>query len=285
MLIAVSGSTGFIGKELCNHLINSGHEIVAVRQKDLVLPIHEFKEILRETDIFINLAGAPVLKRWTRSYKRKLYSSRIIIVDKVLTAMRLLKDRPRLFISASAIGIYDYINIHTEESKEFAGNFLSELVVGWEKEIMKASDLNNLRVVIFRFGIVLGNSGGAFPSMKLPFRFLLGGRIGSGKQYFSFVHIEDVLRAIMFMIQHPEQQGVFNLVAPEVTTYRQFAKILGKVMHRPSFMVFPSFLIKLRFGKASSLLLNGQNVKPMRLTEAGFEFKFKNIEVALLSLV
>ncbi|MCX6256748.1 MAG: TIGR01777 family oxidoreductase [Bacteroidia bacterium] len=285
MLIAVCGSSGFIGKELCVHLINLGHEIVPVRKKDFQLPIHDFKEILRETDIFINLAGAPVGKRWTNTYKKQLYHSRIDPVDKVLTAMRLLKDRPRIFISASAIGIYNCTDIHTEESPDFGDNFLSELVINWEKEVLKARELVNVRVIIFRLSVVLGRNGGAFPKMALPFRFGIGGRIGNGRQHFSFVHIEDVIRAIDFVIEHPETEGIYNLAAPETVTNRIFTKTLAGIMHRPGFFVVPSFLLKLRYGKASSILLQGQHVIPKRLTEAGFGFKYQNIETTLHSLV
>jgi uncharacterized protein (TIGR01777 family) len=285
MLVAVSGSNGFIGKELCAHLINSGHEIIPVRKRDLQLPIHDFKEMLRDADIFISLAGAPILKRWTQGYKRKLKSSRIGPVNKVITALRLLKDRPRLLISTSAIGIYDNIHEHTEDSSFYAGNFLTELVSDWENEVMKAGELVNLRIVIFRLAVVLGRKGGAFPSLLRPFKFGLGGKIGNGKQNFSFVHIDDVIRAVMFVIHNPGQQGVFNLVAPEVITNRVFAKKLGKVLHRPSFMTVPSFFLKLIYGEAAIILLGGPDVKPKRLIDAGFEFKYENIELALLSLV
>jgi uncharacterized protein (TIGR01777 family) len=285
MLVAVSGSNGFIGKELCAHLINSGHEIIPVRKRDLQLPIHDFKEMLRDADIFISLAGAPILKRWTQGYKRKLKSSRIGPVNKVITALRLLKDRPRLLISTSAIGIYDNIHEHTEDSSFYAGNFLTELVSDWESEVMKAGELVNLRIVIFRLAVVLGRKGGAFPSLLRPFKFGLGGKIGNGKQNFSFVHIDDVIRAVMFVIHNPGQQGVFNLVAPEVITNRVFAKKLGKVLHRPSFMTVPSFFLKLIYGEAAIILLGGPDVKPKRLINAGFEFKYENIELALLSLV
>jgi uncharacterized protein (TIGR01777 family) len=285
MLVAVSGSNGFIGKELCAHLINSGHEIIPVRKRDLQLPIHDFKEMLRDADIFISLAGAPILKRWTQGYKRKLKSSRIGPVNKVITALRLLKDRPRLLISTSAIGIYDNIHEHTEDSSFYAGNFLTELVSDWESEVMKAGELVNLRIVIFRLAVVLGRKGGAFPSLLRPFKFGLGGKIGNGKQNFSFVHIDDVIRAVMFVIHNPGQQGVFNLVAPEVITNRVFAKKLGKVLHRPSFMTVPSFFLKLIYGEAAIILLGGPDVKPKRLIDAGFEFKYENIELALLSLV
>jgi uncharacterized protein (TIGR01777 family) len=241
--------------------------------------------MLRDADIFISLAGAPILKRWTQGYKRKLKSSRIGPVNKVITALRLLKDRPRLLISTSAIGIYDNIHEHTEDSSFYAGNFLTELVSDWESEVMKAGELVNLRIVIFRLAVVLGRKGGAFPSLLRPFKFGLGGKIGNGKQNFSFVHIDDVIRAVMFVIHNPGQQGVFNLVAPEVITNRVFAKKLGKVLHRPSFMTVPSFFLKLIYGEAAIILLGGPDVKPKRLINAGFEFKYENIELALLSLV
>lgn len=285
MNIVISGSTGFIGRELCNYLEGQGHEVIHLRRKDFRWPIHEFKEKLRETDVLINLSGSPISRRWTFFNRRDIMESRIETTKKILTAFKLLKDRPRLFIATSAIGIYDNTGTHTEESHQFGNGFLFQVASAWEAESSKARDLANLRLVVFRLGVVLGSQGGAFPRLLRIFRLGLGGRLGKGLQTMSFIHIHDLIRAYRFAMDNPSVNGVYNLTAPHPTTNRHFTRVLGKALKRPSFWVVPGFLLKLFFGKASTILLDGQNALPGRLLKEGFEFRYATIEDTIYSLV
>jgi uncharacterized protein (TIGR01777 family) len=284
MNIVISGSSGFIGKELCTYLESRGHEIIHLRRKDFRWPIHEFKEKLRETDVLINLAGSPILKRWTPMNKREIRDSRINTTNKILTAFKLLKDRPRLFIAASAIGIYASGGQHNEDSHDFGSGFLYQLASDWEREILKAKELANLRLVIFRLGVVLGNSGGAFPRMLRIFKLGLGARLGKGNQALSFIHIDDLIEAFGFAIDNQQLKGIYNLTAPNPTSNREFTKVLASALKRPAFWVIPGFILKLIFGKAATVLLDSQNVVPTRLQQAGFRFRFQTIKDAIFSL-
>jgi uncharacterized protein (TIGR01777 family) len=285
MNIVICGSSGFIGKELCVFLESQGHDIIHLRRRDFRQHIHEFKEKLRETDVLINLAGAPILKRWTPAYKRELRASRIDTTAKILTAFKLLKSRPRLMIASSAIGIYDSVHEHNEESRQFGKGFLAELAQAWENEIHSARELADLRLVIFRLGVVLGNTGGAFPKMALPFRFGFGGRISKGNQAMSFIHIEDLLRAFTFAIENPRVKGTYNLTAPHPTTNKVFTQLMGKTMKRPAFLMVPGWILKLIYGKAASVLLDGQCATPDKLLREGFSFRFNHIEETLHALI
>lgn len=285
MKVVISGASGFIGSVLKSHFRALDYDVISITRKHYRLNIHEFKEIFRETDVFINLTGESILQRWTASTKTKLFNSRIETTEKVITAFKLLKDRPKLFIASSAIGIYSQKNeSHTENSTEFANNYLGNLVKSWENSNIKASDLHQVRLIIMRLGIVLGKSGGAYRKMRRPFRFGVGGRIGNGNMPFSFIHIDDLIGAIDFFMQNGETKGIYNLCAPNPVSNKEFSKQLGKSLNRPSFMIIPEFILRLKFGKAASVLIKTPKVVSGRLGLSGFKFKYPTIEESLKNL-
>ena len=285
MKIVISGTSGFIGSILKIHFRKLEYDVISLSRKHFRLNIHEFKELFREIDVFINLAGEPILQRWTTSTKNKLYNSRIETTEKVITAFKLLKDRPRLYIASSAIGIYSANNdTHTENSTDFANDYLGNLVKSWENSNMKANDLFQVRLIIMRLGIVLGKSGGAYRKMRYPFRLGIGGRIGKGNMPFSFIHIDDLVKAIDFFMQNSEPKGIYNLCAPNPVSNKEFSKMLAKSLNRPSFMIIPEFILRLKYGKAASVLINTQKVISGRLGLSGFKFKYPTIEESLKKL-
>jgi uncharacterized protein (TIGR01777 family) len=285
MRVVISGASGLIGSALKEMLEADGNEVVPLGRKHFKRNIHEFKEFLRETDVLINLAGAPLLKRWTQSYKRKLRSSRIDSSEKIYTAFKLLKDRPIVYIAASAIGIYETSEkIHSEESQSFDPNFIGHLVQDWEKCNLQFAGLHNVRVVIMRLGVVLSQKGGAFPTMARPFKMGLGGRIGKGLQPLSFIHIDDLKNAIQYFITNNSVNGIHNLVAPNPVSNKEFSKALGKALKRPGFFVVPRFILRLLYGGASSIMVDAPRVIPMKLLSDGFSFNFPDIESALTDL-
>ena len=284
MRIVIVGASGLIGSALTEMLEAEGHDIVPLGRKHFKRGIHEFKEFFREADVLINLAGAPILKRWTAAYKKKLKKSRIDPTEKIHTAFKLLKERPQLYIAASAVGIYEPTEqIHTEKSESFDGSFIGQLLQDWESSTLQFSSLQNVRVVIMRFGVVLAREGGAFPTMSRPFRWGVGGRIGNGKQAFSFIHLSDLVNAIRYFM-NTNVGGVFNLSAPKPVSNKDFSKALGKALHRPSFMIVPSFLLRLIYGEASKILVNSPWVVPEKLLANNFSFEFPDIESALKDL-
>ncbi|MEA3445537.1 MAG: TIGR01777 family oxidoreductase, partial [Bacteroidota bacterium] len=257
MRIVIVGASGLIGSELKAMFASLGHEVVPVDRKYFKLNIHDFKELFRDADVLINLAGAPIIKRWTSAYKKKLYKSRIDTTDKIFTAFKLLKHRPSLYLAASAIGIYNNNDeYHTEQSEQFANDFAGKLVQDWEMSSLQFSGLHNVRTIIMRLGVVLSNNGGAFPKMVRPYKIGLGGRIGNGRQAFSFIHIDDLKKAILLFIENKTMSGVFNLTAPETINNKEFSKALGKALKRPSFFIVPKFILRLFLGKASGIIIN-----------------------------
>jgi uncharacterized protein (TIGR01777 family) len=191
--------------------------------------------------------------------------------------------KPELFISTSAVGIYKNTTCDDEESFEFEDDFLANLCKDWEAEALKAKDFG-IRTAIFRFGIILGD-GGALEKMLTPFKLGLGGTIGSGLQDFSFIHIEDLINAYDFIYENKSLDGVFNLTAPEPTTNLNLTKALGKKLKRPTLLPVPEFVLNLIFSEGAKVLTDGQCVKPKRLIDSGFEFKFINIDSTIDNLV
>lgn len=284
MKIAVSGAGGFIGTHLVSMFNEKGWEVMALHTADFSLDDTAFAEKLDGADIVIHLAGASINKRWTPAYKKILYESRVETAKKIVRVMEKMAPRPKLFICTSAVGIYASEGKHDEENAIYAKDFLGRLAQDWEAAASKSGRLG-IRTIIFRYGIVLGDGGGILKEMLLPFRLGLGGTIGNGSQNFSWVHIDDLVRGYLYAIEHPDIEGVYNLMAPNPTTNYGLTKALGKVLHRPTIFRVPKFLIKLRFGsEAAEALASGQYVTPKRLPEAGFEFKFKSVETALENL-
>ncbi|RBQ28476.1 TIGR01777 family oxidoreductase [Aliarcobacter vitoriensis] len=279
--IAISGASGFVGQNLIKFFSNHNYKIVSIK-REILKGNQKLDEIVENIDILINLSGANIINRWSESYKKLLVSSRIETTKSLVESINRVSKKPKLFISTSAVGIYDN-KAKYDENGSFSNDFLSNLCQNWENEALRAKN-DFTKVAIFRFGIVLGKDGGAFKKMITPFKLGLGGVIGSGKQHFSYIHIEDLLRAYDFVIEN-NFDGVFNLTAPTPTTNEEFTKTLGKVLNRPTIFPVPEFLLKLIFSEGAKVLSDGQSAVPKKLLDLGFEFKYKNIEETLKSLV
>ena len=297
MKYLITGGTGFIGRSFCNKLLGDGHELTILsRKKDKVSKffgedvkaVEKLKELPSDAhfDVVVNLAGEGIAnKRWSESQKRKLLESRINVTKQLIDFFERVKTKPSIFISASAIGYYgsnDH-DVITETSKP-KNEFTHQLCHKWEQEALRADKLK-VRTCIVRLGVVLGEGGGTLAKMGLPFKLGLGGKIGNGKQYFSWVHMDDVISAFEFLIKNEKISGIFNLTSPNAVTNSQFTKSFGSVLNRFTIIPMPSFVVKTLFGEmGETLLLSGQRVFPKKLTDAGFDFKFQNIDSALSNI-
>lgn len=280
--LAISGAGGFVGSNLKEFFSNLGFSVIGIKRDELK-DLEKLTKIVNESEFVINLAGANIINRWTDSYKKLLYSSRIDTTQALVQAMKKAENKPKLFISTSAVGIYKNSACYDEENFEYADDFLANLCKDWENEALKAKDLG-IRTAIFRFGIVLGK-GGALSKMITPFKLGVGGNIGDGKQYFSFIHIHDLLNAYKFIYENIDSNGIYNLTAPIPTTNEGLTKSLGKVLHRPTFFSVPIFALNLIFSEGAKVLAEGQCVKPKRLTESGFKFKYLSIEKSIENIL
>lgn len=284
MNILMSGATGFIGNNLSRAFGDKGWKVVPLGRDDLKRADEDFLKKLEGADVVINMAGASIAERWTEEYKKIMYASRVDTTKKIVNALGKMSRKPSVFISTSAVGIYDTEGEHTEEDEHYANDFLGNLALDWEHAALRAGE-TGIRTVIFRFGVVLGLDGGALQKMLIPFRMGLGGVIGHGKQPLSWVHIEDLIRAYTTVIENDTYHGIYNLTSPRPTTNAGLTKALGKALHKPAFMHVPAFAFRLQLGEGAKVLLEGQRVLPKRLLESGFVFRFRDIETALEDLV
>ncbi len=236
-------------------------------------------DLLHDVDVIIHLAGAPVIKRWTKKHMRRIYDSRILTTGKLTDAMHLMAIPPHTFISASAVGIYPETGVHDERSKAVADNFLGKVCREWEETASRIPV--GCRSVMLRFGIILGKDGGALRQMAPPFRLGLGGRIGHGRQMTPWIHVEDALDAIRFAATQKKLEGPVNVCAPEAVDNRRFTKSLAKSLNRPAKIPLPAFMLRLVFGKGAIVLTSGQQVTPARLQENDFTFRFPTLDDAL----
>jgi len=283
MQISMSGATGFIGDMLKTRFIDRGWQVNVIDRQSLELEDKEFiDKKIEGSDVVINLAGAPILKRWNEGYKKEIYDSRINTTRKIATAIRNANRKPLVFISGSAIGIYNSTETHTEDSTHFGDDFMGTVCRDWEHEALEAAV--STRVVIFRTGVVIGRNGGALKTMYPPFKFGLGGIIGNGRQPFSWIHENDLIVAFLFAIENEKISGIVNAVAPNPTTNYHFTKTFGKVLTQPTIMRVPEFALKLIYGEGSQTLTSGQTVLPEKLLKAGFTFSYPTIEKALMNL-
>jgi uncharacterized protein (TIGR01777 family) len=308
MNILMTGATGLVGTALVKEFTGEGHTVIrltrpgkkqggnALRVVDLpwepragegaaLAGIGERQSA--EIDAVINLAGAPIGGgRWTAERKAELRSSRIDTTRALVSALAKMKKRPRALISASAIGYYG--NRGDEllmENSEAGRGFLAEVAREWEFEAARAEAFG-VRVVRMRFGIILSKDGGAFPQMMLPFKFGAGGRLGSGRQWMSWITLVDVVRIVRRAMDDEAMNGAVNVVAPEAVRNAEFTKVLAKVMHRPAFFVAPGFALRLVMGEmADALLLGGQRVVPQKLRDYGYEFLHANLAEALMAVL
>ena len=300
MKILITGGTGFVGTQLTSRLIQDSNEVtiltrskkgpekgsgrVSYLQGD---PTQKgpWQEAIKDHDAVINLAGASIFSKWTDEQKKAIRESRVSTTQNIVEGMPSPSPKPFTLFSTSAVGYYGFCGDEELVEDSPPGNdFLSRIALEWEGEALKAKEKGS-RVVITRFGIVMGEKGGALSQMISLFKKFVGGPIGSGKQWFSWVHIMDLAEAFVFLLKHPEISGPVNLCSPNPVRNKDLAKALGQVLHRPSFMPAPGFMVKLVLGEFGSVILEGQRVIPKRLLDSGFAFQYPDIKKALQGIV
>ena len=279
MKAAISGSTGFMGSEMVNTLSGQGYEIIPLSRKDIYGPPQALSHQLEGATVVIHLAGAPLHKRWTRKQKEAIYDSRIDTTRKLVQAMALLSQKPEVFICASGANIYPEEGTHTEDSEAIAEGFLGNVCRDWEREAARASAF--CRTLHFRFGMVLGQGGGALEKMKLPFKLFVGGPVAGGKQMVSWVQMQDVLGVLQFALKTPALAGPVNVCSPNPVNNATFSKALGKALHRPAWMPVPAFAVRLLYGEMATMVTHGVTALPKKLTHLGYTFKHPDIGEAL----
>jgi uncharacterized protein (TIGR01777 family) len=300
MRILISGGTGMIGKLLVPHLHDKGNELlILTRSISGYNKMHGVKmiqwdgfsmgywaEYMNQADVVINLAGENIgSQRWSNERKNKIIESRVNSGIILSQAISIARNRPRIFIQASAIGYYGAKSDGTLTEESPSGNdFLAEICKKWEASSLNVESMGMRRIII-RTGVVLSKEAGALNRILIPFNFFIGGPIGSGKQIISWIHPYDVVSAIDFLIEHEKAQGVFNLTAPQPISNAQLGKELAKIIRRPYWLPVPSIGLRLLLGEMSTLVLDGQKVIPQKLISEGFEFKYSNIMDSLSDLM
>ncbi|MBI2095560.1 MAG: TIGR01777 family protein [Candidatus Omnitrophica bacterium] len=279
--IAFAGSGGLIGGAVLPGL-ESKYEVVRLKHRR----IGEWPSLVDGAHAVINLAGAPIAeKRWTPRRKKELIQSRLGATRALVDAMAQAKDRPKVFLSASAVGYYGAHGDETLDEASPAGSgFLADLCREWERQALKAR-AHGVRVVLLRTGIVLSPRGGALAKMLPLFRLGLGGPMGSGRQWMSWIHIDDEVGGIHKALEDGSIQGPVNLTAPDPVSMGGFARTLGKTLHRPALFPVPGFALKLLLGEMSGMLLTGQRVRPGKLLAGGFSFRYPTLESSLVDLL
>ncbi len=301
MKVLVTGATGLVGTALVEALRVDGHDVCrllrrkdedeqhAKQQCDLDWDPQSvaFGEAAQNADAVVNLAGASIADgRWTDDRKELLRGSRVGTTQALVAAIEKMRPRPKVLISASAIGYYGARGdeVLTEESSP-STDFLSQVAEEWEAEALRASALG-VRVVLARFGMILAKQGGALPKMMLPFRIGAGGKLGSGKQWISWVALEDVLRVIRLAMENDAVQGAINVTAPQPVTNAEFTKALARAMHRPALFTVPPFALRMLLGEmANALLLSGQRVMPQALENHGYQFQYRDLNSTLAAIL
>jgi uncharacterized protein len=309
MNILMTGATGLVGTSLVKKFTNEGHTVYRLmrsetRKRDAKqsgvfdVPWNPsggeirgpdgsgLLQVPAAMDAVINLAGAPVVgARWTKDRKALLRSSRVDTTRGVVRAIAKMDKRPQVLISASAIGYYGNRGDELVTEKSAPGSdFLSELAKEWENEAVKAEEFG-VRVVLLRFGIILAKQGGALPQMMMPFKFGLGGKLGSGRQWTSWIALQDVVAIIQAVLSSDSWKGPVNLVAPQAVRNSDFTKSLGKVMHRPAIFAAPAFALRLAMGEMADTLLGGVRVAPQVLEQQGYRFVHANLDEALNAIL
>jgi uncharacterized protein (TIGR01777 family) len=284
MRVAITGATGFVGTHLVSALSRQGDEVVPIGRAELRGDSRQLAELLSGCVFVINLAGAPINRRWTPAYKKEIRSSRIDTTRALVSAMARLEERPGTLISASGIGAFDSARRYSEADLPNATDFLGQLSLDWEAAAQEAEALG-VRVIIMRFAVVLGRDGGMMKQVLPPFRFGLGGPIGNGRQHFSWVHIDDLVAAILHASDKLQMSGVYHVSAPNPVSNRDFARALGKAVRRPAVLPMPTPMLKLAFGEGADVMTSGQCVVSERLPESGFKFRYPRIDQALSEIV
>jgi len=297
MHILLTGGTGLIGQPLVSRLQQSGHQVsvvtrdVAAARTKLGEAVQLWSGLDRQSDLngidaVINLAGEPIAdKRWSDAQKKRLCDSRWKITERLVELIRASSSPPAVLISGSATGFYGNTGEHVvTEDDPGHDEFTHRLCKTWEDLALGAAS-EQTRVCLLRTGVVLSRSGGALSKMTMPFKFGVGGPLGNGKQFLPWIHIDDMLNGIVWLLEHPALSGPFNLVSPYAVRNEQFAAALGEVMNRPAFIRTPASAIRLLMGESAVLVLGGQHVLPHRLEASGFSFRWYQLEEALANVL
>jgi uncharacterized protein (TIGR01777 family) len=283
--IRITGISGYLGIAISDTLKKQGHDVSGIERKLIYGSSATLSKEIEGADVIINLSGAPILQRWTERTKRLIHESRARTTRNLVQAINSLpaEKQPKKFISASAVGIYKAGFLHDEKSSNFDTGFLGMVVNDWEKP---TDDLPvEVQKVVFRIGIVVGKEAKTITNLLLPFKLGLGATVGNGKQPFPFVHEKDVIRAFVWAVNDFDKSEIFNLVAPEKITNKDFTKALAKSLNRPALFSIPEFILKMVLGEAAVLLTESPEVEARNLKENGFQFKFPNIKEALAEIL
>lgn len=302
MKVAITGATGFVGTRLVEKLQKQGNEIIVLtrnpqRGKE-IFPNSTFPQVtivsyspqsytgteLSQCQAVVNLAGQPIAERWTPEYKQEILNSRKLVTSNLVKLIGEANPKPQVLINASAIGYYGTSETATyDETSPPGGDFLAEVCQTWEREAKKVEDFG-VRLVILRIGIVLGN-GGALAKMINPFKLFAGGPIGTGRQWFSWIHIDDLVNLIITALNNEQYRGVYNATSPNPVRMSEFCQTLGETLGRPSWLPVPGIALELLLGEGAKVVLEGQEVLPKQTEAIAFEYQYPRLKEALNSIV
>jgi len=302
MRVVVLGATGFIGRALVGALTGRGDDVLVLSRRPHLAarrfggnvqatqwsPEYDpgWGEQIEGYDAVVNLAGEPLLgRRWSRRQKDLILKSRIDSAAGLIKAIRRADHRPGALISASAVGYYGRRgDEELAENSPPGDDFLAEVCRAWEKEV-EDDDTESVRTVRIRIGMVLGRGGGALPRLVVPFRFYMGGRFGSGRQWVSWIHLKDLIGIILWALDNPQVEGPLNGTSPQPVNNREFTQTLGRVLNRPAAVPIPGFILRLALGEAADVLLEGQRAVPKRVMELGYSFHYPSLAGALQEIL
>ncbi|OUL31624.1 TIGR01777 family oxidoreductase [Nostoc sp. 106C] len=305
MKVAIAGATGFVGSRLVERLHQDGNSVLVLTRNtafankvfssktfpNVEIVAYEptasgsWQDTITGCDAVVNLAGEPIAEeRWTSEHKQKILNSRKLGTQKIVEAILKTNLKPTVLVNASAIGFYGTSETATFDETSSSGNdFLAEVCQAWEAEANKVKDAG-VRLVILRLGIVLG-MGGALGKMITPFKLFAGGPIGSGRQWFSWIHIDDLVNLILQALTKPEMEGVFNATAPNPVRMADLSQTMGQVMNRPSWLPVPAFALEALLGDGAKVVLEGQQVLPKRTLETDFRYQYPNLRSAITEIL